>query len=153
MRDEKRRIYIETSGTNRTTRRTSPKGNAVTVRRILISALTAALLNSFLVLFSSSASDKPGPDEAARNVLAGCEEQLEAVNGAETFELGLCLGTLKGLHYLSADVCIPPALNLATIAGVLSKYFKSHPTDQGDFRERSLDAMRSAWPCSYRKNI
>lgn len=125
----------------------------MTVRRILISILAAAFLNSFLVVVSSSAFDKPGPDEAARNVLAGCEKQLEAVDGAETFELGLCLGTLKGLHYLSADVCIPPAINLATIAGVLTKYFQSHPTDRGDFRERSLDAMRSAWPCGYRKNI
>ena len=36
-----------------------------------------------------SASDKPFPeDEAARNVLGGCEEQLKAVDGAETFELG-----------------------------------------------------------------
>jgi len=126
----------------------------VPIRRILISAATAVLLGSFLVVLKLSASDKPvALDEAARNVLTGCEKQLEAVDGPQTFELGLCLGTLKGLHYLSVDVCIPPALNLGTIAGVLSKYFQSHPTGQEDFRERSLDAMRSAWPCSSRKNI
>ena len=125
------------------------------IRRSLNSAFRNALFSSFLLIFEVSASDKPvAVDEAASNVLAGCEEQLKAIGGGETFEVGLCLGTLKGLHYLSGDVCIPPASSLAEIAAVLSKYFQSHPAgQQEDFRQRSLDAMRSSWPCSSRKNI
>lgn len=56
----------------------------MSIRRILISAFTTALFSSFFVVFELSASDKPvGVDEAARNVLASCEEQLKAVNGAD----------------------------------------------------------------------
>jgi Ssp1 endopeptidase immunity protein Rap1a len=120
------------------------------MRRLLISGFTTAFL-CLLLIPKTSASDD---DEAARNVLAGCEEELKAASGAATFDLGVCLGTLKGLHYLSTDVCIPPALSLAEIAAVLSKHFDAHPKErQADFRERALGAMRSAWPCNSRENI
>ena len=98
------------------------------IRRLLISAFTAAFLGLVLLTPGISASDKSiADDEAARNVLAGCEGELKAANGAATFDLGVCLGTLKGLHYLSTDVCIPPALSMADIAAVLSKHFEAHP--------------------------
>jgi Rap1a immunity proteins len=92
-------------------------------------------------------------DEAAREVTAGCRDTLKA-DDTETFELGMCLGVLKGLHYLSQDVCIPSALSLGDIASVVSSYFDAHPEQlDRDFRELSLVAMRSAWPCDGRHNI
>ena len=88
-------------------------------------------------------------------MIASCEKELDDVKDSASFDLGVCLGILKGLHYLSPDVCIPSSVSLLDIALVLAKYFRSHPEhrQKTDFRERSLEGMRSAWPCGSRKNI
>jgi hypothetical protein len=129
----------------------------MSVRDVLLSASVAALLGLALLPSKTSALDiskKESDDAAARNVIASCEKQLKLAEGSETFDLGICLGVIKGLHYLSTDICIPPSLSLGDIAGVLSKYFDSHAEEsQADFRERSLEAMRAAWPCGFRKAI
>jgi hypothetical protein len=102
---------------------------------------------------SSAVAVESSDDDKARNSISGCEVELKDL-GSNTLQLGLCLGILKGLHYLSADVCIPPALSLADIAGVLDKFFDAHPVNpSADFRDRSLEGMRSAWPCGDRKDI
>jgi hypothetical protein len=93
-------------------------------------------------------------DEEARAVTAGCHEALKRTAELQTFDAGICLGILKGLHYLSKDVCIPPATSLGQIGSVVSQYFDSHGGKmRDDFQEAALDAMRSAWPCGGRKNI
>jgi hypothetical protein len=94
-------------------------------------------------------------DDAARDQMAACELELQKTDmDSMTFNLGVCLGILKGLHYLSPDVCVPPSTSLGEIAGVLAQYFRAHPNDpRSDFRERSLDGMRSAWPCGLRENM
>lgn len=118
---------------------------------VLLSALVSALTNSNAATYLDEAD--PHLDSRARAVIAGCEEELKSLL-SNSFDLGVCLGVLKGLHYLSADVCVPPALTLPDIAGVLSRYFEAHPKDEpADFRERSLEALRAAWPCAGRRNI
>jgi hypothetical protein len=93
-------------------------------------------------------------DEMARSVTAGCQAILKREHADKTFDLGLCLGVIKGLHYLSGDVCVPPALSLRDVADVVSKYLDGHPNQiDEDFREVSLAAMRAAWPCAGRRNI
>lgn len=85
---------------------------------------------------------------------AGCHDAIRNKGQPQTFDAGMCLGIIKGLHYLSRDVCIPPATSLAEIADIVSRYADGHlgrPED--DFRETSLEAMRSAWPCSNRHSI
>jgi hypothetical protein len=73
---------------------------------------------------------------------------------SQTFDAGMCLGIIKGLHYLSRDICIPPATSLGQIADVVSKYVDSHIGKMpDDFRETSLEAMRSAWPCGEQRVI
>jgi Rap1a immunity proteins len=92
-------------------------------------------------------------DAEARLVTAGCHE---AIRNAcqQSFDAGMCLGIIKGLHYLSRDVCIPPATSLAEIADIVSRYVDSHKgKTQDDFRETSLEAMRSAWPCGKKHDI
>jgi hypothetical protein len=92
-------------------------------------------------------------DDQARAVTAGCHD---AIRNAEpqTVDAGMCLGIIKGLHYLSRDVCIPPATSLAEIADIVSRYADGHQgKKEDDFRETSLEAMRSAWPCSNRHSI
>jgi hypothetical protein len=92
-------------------------------------------------------------DEEARAVTAGCHEALKRTE-LQTFDAGICLGILKGLHYLSQDICIPPATSLGQIGSVVSQYFDSHGGKmRDDFQEAALDAMRSAWPCGGRNNI
>jgi len=93
-------------------------------------------------------------DNEARSVTARCNEALKQRGQLRTFGAGICLGILKGLHYLSKDICIPPATSLGQIGDVVSQYFDSHAgkTDD-DFQETALDAMRSAWPCGRRNNI
>jgi hypothetical protein len=124
------------------------------VRKSILSSLSILLI-CFTLLAKTFASDKPtSDDEAARDVIATCEKELENVDDSATFDLGVCLGILKGLHYLSPDVCIPPSVSLTDIARVLTKYFNTHSAGrQADFRERALDAMKSAWPCGSRRNI
>ena len=93
-------------------------------------------------------------DDEARSVTAGCHEALKQMGQPENFDAGMCLGILKGLHYLSKDICIPPATSLGQIGDVVSQYFDSHAgKNDDDFRETALDAMRSAWPCGGRNNI
>jgi hypothetical protein len=88
-------------------------------------------------------------DQVARDTMAGCLEVLKEQKAAETFENGLCIGVIKGLHYLSADVCVPPALSLVEIANVVARFPKAHPDSvKQDFREIVLQALRSAWPCA-----
>ena len=92
-------------------------------------------------------------DAEARLVTAGCHEAIRNA-GQQSFDAGMCLGVIKGLHYLSRDVCIPPATSLAEIADIVSRYVDSHKgKTQDDFRETSLEAMRSAWPCGKKHDI
>ena len=93
-------------------------------------------------------------DDEAQSVTAGCPEALRGKGQLLTFDAGMCLGSLKGLHYLSSDICIPPATSLGQIGDVVSQYFES-PAGRirGDVQETALDAMRSAWPCVGRNNI
>ena len=87
-------------------------------------------------------------DDAARSVTAGCREAIKNAGQPQSFDAGMCLGIIKGLHYLSRDVCIPPATSLGEIADIVSRYVDSHGgKTNDDFRETSLEAMRSAWPC------
>jgi hypothetical protein len=93
-------------------------------------------------------------DDEARSVTAGCHEALKRTGQLQTFGAGMCLGILKGLHYLSKDICIPPATSLGQIGDVVSQYFDSHTRMiDDDFQKTALDAMRSAWPCGGRNNI
>ena len=93
-------------------------------------------------------------DDEARSSTAGCHEALKRTGQPQTFDAGLCLGILKGLHYLSKDICIPPATSLGQIGDVVSQYFDSHTVEIGDdFQEAALTVMRSAWPCGGKKDI
>ena len=101
-----------------------------------------------------SACAQSGIDDQAQSVTTGCHEALKRMGQLQTFDAGMCLGILKGLHYLSKDICIPPATSLGQIADVVSQYFDSHTGKiHDDFQEMALDAMRSAWPCGGRNNI
>jgi hypothetical protein len=87
-------------------------------------------------------------------VTAGCHDAIRNGAQSQTFDAGMCLGIIKGLHYLSRDACIPPATSLAEIANIVSRYADSHKDKtQDDFRATSLEAMRSTWPCSNRHSI
>jgi hypothetical protein len=91
-------------------------------------------------------------DDEARSATAGCHEALKRTGQFQTFGAGMCLGILKGLHYLSKDICIPPATSLGQIGDVISQYFDRHKSKiDDDFQETALDAMRSA--CGGRDNI
>lgn len=133
-----------------------------TARRWMVEAGALVLIAVAALLFANSLfadSDASGlaatsPDEAARRVIEGCPEILKSANRMETFDLGMCLGVIKGLHYLSTDVCVPPATSLDDMASVITKYLHARPAETSeDFREISLKAMRSAWPCRGRKSI
>src|ERR1700712_3698459 len=65
-------------------------------------------------------------DEEARSVTAGCHEALKRTGQSQSFDAGMCLGILKGLHDLSKDICIPPATSLGQIGDVVSQYYDSH---------------------------
>ena len=111
---------------------------------------------SFLVVISTSVPTfaQNQIDDEARSVTAGCHEALKQTGKFLTFDEGMCLGILKGLHFLSKDICIPPATSLGQIGDVVSKYFDTHTGKlHDDFQETALDAMRSAWPCGGRNNI
>ena len=113
---------------------------------------------SFFILiaasFPTSTSAQNPIDDEARAVTAGCHEALKRTGELQTFDAGMCLGILKGLHYLSKDICIPPATSLGQIGDVVSQYFDSHTAKvDDDFQDTALDAMRSAWPCGGRNNI
>jgi hypothetical protein len=93
-------------------------------------------------------------DDEARSVIAGCHDAIKGAGPPQSFDAGMCLGIIKGLHYLSQDVCIPPATSLGEIADIVSRYVDTHEgSAQDDFRETSLKAMRSAWPCGKRHDI
>jgi Ssp1 endopeptidase immunity protein Rap1a len=104
--------------------------------------------------FAASAFAQSDIDEEAQSVTTGCHEALKRTGELQTFDAGICLGILKGLHYLSKDICIPPATSLGQIGEVVSRYLDGHPGKiHDDFQETALDAMRSAWPCGGRSNI
>jgi hypothetical protein len=104
--------------------------------------------------FPSSAFAQNSLDDEARSATAGCHEALKRTGQTQTLDAGMCLGTLKGLHYLSKDICIPPATSLGQIGDVVSQYYDSHTGRiDNDFQEIALAAMRSAWPCGERNNI
>ena len=104
--------------------------------------------------FPAAALPQQQIDDEARSVTADCHEALKRTGQLQPFGAGMCLGILKGLHYLSKDICIPPATSLSQIGEIVSQYFDSHPSKiHGDFQETALDAMRSAWPCGGRNNI
>src|SRR5690242_18967307 len=91
-------------------------------------------------------------DDEARSVTAGCHEALK--DKAQTFEAGMCLGILKGLLYLSNDICIPPGTSLGRMADIVAQYLDCHAGKvDDDFQKAGLEAMRYAWPCGRRNNI
>ena len=113
----------------------------------------------FAIIFSAAISGPPifandRVDDEARTVTAGCPEALKLTDKLETFETGLCLGILKGLHYLSKDVCVPPPTSLSEMADVVARYFDGHRDKiREDFQEAALEAMRAAWPCGQKNNL
>jgi hypothetical protein len=110
-----------------------------------------AIIISAVVPGSTFAYDQV--DDEARAVTAGCPEVLKRTDQLETFETGMCLGILKGLHYLSQDICIPPSTSLAQIGDVVARHFDGHVDKiRDDFQETALDAMRAAWPCGRKNN-
>jgi hypothetical protein len=109
---------------------------------------------AILVLYSAVLPAKTQIDDEARSVSAGCHDAIGNKGQPQSFDAGMCLGIIKGLHYLSRDVCIPPATSFAEIADIISRYADSRKgSAQDDFRETSLEAMRSAWPCGKRHDI
>jgi hypothetical protein len=93
-------------------------------------------------------------DDEAQSATAGCHEALKRAGQLQTFGAGMCLGILKGLHFLSKDICIPPATSLGQIGNVVSQYLDTRKGKlHDDFQEAALDAMRSAWPCEGRQDI
>jgi hypothetical protein len=38
-------------------------------------------------------------DDEARSVIAGCHDAIKSSGKSKTFDAGMCLGILKGLHY------------------------------------------------------
>jgi Rap1a immunity proteins len=93
-------------------------------------------------------------DEEAQPMTHGCHDALKNAGQPPSFDAGMCLGIIKGLHYLSQDVCIPPGTTLGEIADIVSGHVDNHKgRAQDDFRETSLDAMRAAWPCGKRRDI
>jgi hypothetical protein len=115
---------------------------------------TAYLFFVILTWLPASATAQDPIDDEAQSVTAGCHEALKRTGQMQTFDAGMCLGILKGLHYLSKDICIPPATSLSQIGDVVSQYFDSHAGKTRDgFQETALAAMRSAWPCGRRNNI
>jgi hypothetical protein len=128
-----------------------PRGCRRLVRFIAATVVASASLGAPTV---GGAADEGSPlDDRAREAVASCEEELKNPF-SNRFDLGVCLGVLKGLHYLSADVCVPPGLSLIDMASVMTRYFVAHPGDaHSDFRERSLEALRAAWPCKGRRGI
>jgi hypothetical protein len=119
------------------------------------SAVCCRILIAVSTSFPASTFAQNKIDDEARSVTAGCHEALKRTGQLQTFEVGMCLGILKGLHYLSGDICIPPATSLDRIGDVVSQYFDTHTAGKlhDDFQETALDAMRSAWPCGGRNNI
>jgi hypothetical protein len=59
--------------------------------------------------FSASTFAQKQIDDEARSVTADCHEALKRTGQLQTFGAGMCLGILKGLHYLTKNICIPPA--------------------------------------------
>jgi hypothetical protein len=103
--------------------------------------------------FPSSAFAQNSIDDEARSQPPAAM-RLKRTGQPQTFDAGMCLGILKGLHYLSKDICIPPATSLGQIGDVVSQYFDSHTGKiDGDFQEAALASMRSAWPCGRKNNI
>ena len=93
-------------------------------------------------------------DDAARLVTAGCPEAIRNAGQPQSFDAGMCLGIIEGLHYLSRDVCIPPATSLGEIADIVSRYVDSHGgKTNDDVRATSLEELRSAGPCGNRHDM
>jgi hypothetical protein len=109
---------------------------------------------AILTLYPAAMPAQTQIDDEARSVIAGCHDAIKGAGQPQSFDAGMCLGIIKGLHYLSQDVCIPPATSLGEIADIVSRYVDTHEgSAQDDFRETSLKAMRSAWPCGKRHDI
>jgi hypothetical protein len=119
------------------------------LRTIFFCGVTASL-----AFYAATTPAHTQIDDESRSVTLGCHDAIRQGQQSKTFDAGMCLGILKGLHYLSRDICIPPATSLGQIADVVSKYVDSHAAKMhDDFRETSLQAMRSAWPCRQRHDI
>jgi hypothetical protein len=75
-----------------------------------------------LTWLPASATAKNPIDDEAQSVTAGCHEALKRTAQLQTFDAGICLGILKGFHYLSKDICIPPATSLSQIGDISSSH-------------------------------
>ena len=111
-------------------------------------------VTAIATLYAATTPAQTQIDDDARAATAGCHDVIRQGRESQSFDAGMCLGIIKGLHYLSGDICIPPATSLGQIAGVVSKYADSHTAERrDDFLETSLEAMRSAWPCGERRDV
>ena len=120
-------------------------------RRRIICCVFLVITSTFVPV--AAFAQNPVDDEA-RTVTAGCHQALKRATQLQNFDAGMCLGVLKGLHYLSKDICIPPATSLGEIGSVVAQYLDRHPGNaHDDFQEDALHAMRSAWPCGGRTKI
>lgn len=98
-----------------------------TLGNIATTLIALALLLSGTASGVGSGRPAADYDEQAQDMLSGCHAALKEPKEAQTFQAGVCFGVIKGLHYLSRDVCVPPGSTLTEIATIITKYADAHP--------------------------
>jgi hypothetical protein len=84
---------------------------------------------------------------------AGCHDAIKASHW-QTFDAGMCLGIIKAFTTSAETSAFRLQRASRRLRTSSQKYVDSHTgKTQEDFRETSLEAMRSAWSCGVRHDI
>ena len=119
--------------------------------RVLCIVLVGALFSFLSISGAAEESSLSGKD-----LRQHCEAVLQG-HAPQSFEAGVCVGTLQTLRYIQplldpkygkADYCLPPGLPSEQEAQVVVTYLQSHPERlQEEGRTVALDALHQAFPC------
>ena len=69
--------------------------------------------------------------------------------GEHLFKMGMCVGTINGISYMSKSrICPPPAVTPEQATRVVLQYIDQRPAMMNEnFGRLAFEALQSAWPC------
>jgi hypothetical protein len=104
---------------------------------------------SSLCLLAVTTADAAGWTTKANDMWGACARALSS-NGAvaDSFNSGLCHGTINAIMFAKDDICMPEGVSRTQANRVVVRYFETHPEMLHlDGVALVETALREAWPC------
>ena len=109
----------------------------------------ATILISSVWLLVVTPANAAGWTTKANDMWGACARALSPDGAvADSFNSGLCHGTINAIMFTKNDICMPEGVSRTQAVRVVVRYFETHPGMLHlDGVALMVTALREAWPC------